>query len=212
MTHAFFKALLFMAAGSVIGAMANRQNIDLMGGFRKSMPFTCALLLIGCLALAAFPGTSGFFSKDEILAFAEYRGGFYWIFAIGGYIGALLTAIYAFRIGFRVAFGEPCDEARDLEQGVHAHLPSRRTRPPGSPRTPTSASPARSTTIAERKWPMKIAMSVLGLRRPVRGARPGAGRRPGDPQLPRGLVRGLDALLRGALHQRRVARARDRRR
>ena len=87
MTHAFFKALLFMAAGSVIAAMANRQNIDQMGGFRKAMPFTSALLLIGALALAAFPGTSGFFSKDEILAFAADRGGMYWIFAIGGYVG-----------------------------------------------------------------------------------------------------------------------------
>ncbi|MDP9228618.1 MAG: NADH-quinone oxidoreductase subunit L, partial [Actinomycetota bacterium] len=121
MTHAFFKALLFMAAGSVIGAMANRQNIDLMGGFRKSLPFTCALLLIGCLALAAFPGTSGFFSKDEILAFAEYRGGWYWIFAIGGYAAAFLTAFYSFRIGFRVVFGDPCEEARELERGHLAH-------------------------------------------------------------------------------------------
>ena len=102
--------------------MANRQSIDLMGGFRKSLPFTCAMLLIGCLALAAFPGTSGWFSKDEILAFAEYRGGWYWTFAIGGYIGALMTAAYAFRIGFRVAFGEPSQVARDLEQGVHSHL------------------------------------------------------------------------------------------
>ena len=119
MTHAFFKALLFMAAGSVIGAMANRQNIDLMGGFRKAMPFTSAMLLIGALALAAFPLTSGWFSKDEILDFAAYRGGFYVIFTIGGYIGALLTAFYAFRIGFRVVFGEPCEEAQELEQGTH---------------------------------------------------------------------------------------------
>ena len=59
MAHAFFKALLFMAAGSIISAMANNQNIDDMRGFRKAMPFTSALLLIGCLALAAFPGTSG---------------------------------------------------------------------------------------------------------------------------------------------------------
>ena len=66
MTHAFFKALLFMA-GSVIAAMANRQNIDLMSGFRRALPFTSALLIVGALALAAFPLTSGFFSKDEIL-------------------------------------------------------------------------------------------------------------------------------------------------
>ena len=124
MTHAFFKALLFMAAGSVIGAMANRQNIDLMGGFRKAMPFTSAMLLIGALALAAFPLTSGWFSKDEILDFAAYRGGFYVIFAIGGYIGALLTAFYAFRIGFRVVFGEPCEEARSWSRDTHHAEPA----------------------------------------------------------------------------------------
>ena len=66
-------------------------------------------------------GPPGFFSKDEILVFAAERGGFYWIFAIGGYIGAFLTAIYAFRIVFRVFWGEPCPEARELEQGHLAH-------------------------------------------------------------------------------------------
>src|SRR5205085_3969783 len=69
MTHAFFKALLFMGAGSVIGAMAGEQNMDRMGGFKKSMPFTYATFLIGALALAGFPLMSGFFSKDEILAY-----------------------------------------------------------------------------------------------------------------------------------------------
>ena len=162
MTHAFFKALLFMAAGSVIGAMANRQNIDLMGGFRRAMPFTCATLLIGAAALAAFPATSGFFSKDEILAFAEHRGGFYWVFAIGGYIGALLTAFYAFRIGFRVTFGEPVPEARELEQGQIHHAE------PANPITDEPEDtgvgfPGPSHQIAEREWPMKIAMSVLAL-------------------------------------------------
>ncbi|MGZ5412157.1 MAG: NADH-quinone oxidoreductase subunit L [Solirubrobacterales bacterium] len=160
MTHAFFKALLFMAAGSVIGAMANRQNIDLMGGFRRSMPFTCATLLIGCLALAAFPGTSGFFSKDEILAFAEHRGGFYWVFAIGGYLGAVLTAFYAFRIGFRVTFGEPVPEARELEQG-HIHHAEPENPATGEKEDTDIGFPGRSHQIAEREWPMKIAMSVL---------------------------------------------------
>src|ERR1700742_4461493 len=75
MTHAFFKALLFMAAGSIISAMANNQNIDDMGGFGKAMKFTAVKMLCGGLALAAFPLTSGFFSKDEILAYASARGG-----------------------------------------------------------------------------------------------------------------------------------------
>jgi NADH-quinone oxidoreductase subunit L len=161
MTHAFFKALLFMAAGSVIGAMANRQNIDLMGGFRRAMPFTSAMLLIGALALAAFPITSGWFSKDEILDFASYRGGFYWIFAIGGYIGALLTAFYAFRIGFRVVFGEPCEEARELEQG-HIHHAEPENPATGEPEDTEIGFPGPTHQIAEREWPMKIAMSILG--------------------------------------------------
>ncbi|CAN5528166.1 NADH-quinone oxidoreductase subunit L [soil metagenome] len=161
MTHAFFKALLFMAAGSVIGAMANRQNIDLMGGFRRSMPFTTTLLLIGAAALAAFPLTSGFFSKDEILAFAEHRGGFYWVFAIGGYVGALLTAIYAFRIGFRVTFGEPCAEARELEGG-HIHHAEPANPQTGEPEDTDVGFPGAEHHIAEREWTMKIAMGVLG--------------------------------------------------
>jgi NADH-quinone oxidoreductase subunit L len=151
-----------MAAGSVIGAMANRQNIDLMGGFRRSLPFTSALLIIGCLALAAFPGTSGFFSKDEILAFAEYRGGFYVIFVIGGYIGALLTAFYAFRIGFRVAFGPPSEVARDLEQGVHHHVEPQNPMT-GEPEDTDVGFPGEKHTVAEDAWPMKIAMSILGV-------------------------------------------------
>jgi NADH-quinone oxidoreductase subunit L len=162
MTHAFFKALLFMAAGSVIGAMANRQNIDLMGGFRRAMPFTCATLLIGAAALAAFPATSGFFSKDEILAFAEHRGGFYWVFAIGGYVGALMTAFYAFRIGFRVTFGEPVPEARELERG-HIHHAEPENPATGEREDTDVGFPGPSHQIAEREWPMKIAMSLLAL-------------------------------------------------
>jgi NADH-quinone oxidoreductase subunit L len=160
MTHAFFKALLFMAAGSVIGAMANRQNIDLMSGFRRAMPFTSATLIIGALALAAFPFTSGFFSKDEILVFAANRGGWYWLFAIGGYFGALLTAFYAFRIGFRVVYGEPNEEARELEQG-HIHHAEPENPETGELEDTDIGFPGPSHQIAEREWPMKVAMSVL---------------------------------------------------
>ena len=162
MTHAFFKALLFMAAGSVIAAMGGTQNIDRMGGFRRALPFTSALLIVGALALAAFPGTSGFFSKDEILAFAYERGGFYLILAIGGYVGAFLTAIYAFRIVFRVVYREPCPEARELERGHLAHA---------EPRNPLTGEkedtdvgfPGPEHQIAERARPMAVAMAVLGV-------------------------------------------------
>ena len=79
MTHAFFKALLFMAAGSIIGAMAGEQSLDRMGGFRKALPFTFVCFIVGGLALAGIPPFSGFFSKDEILAFEAERGGWHWI-------------------------------------------------------------------------------------------------------------------------------------
>jgi NADH-quinone oxidoreductase subunit L len=163
MTHAFFKALLFMAAGSVIAAMAARQDIDLMSGFRRSLPFTSLLLTVGALALAGFPGTDGFFSKDEILVFAANRGGFYWIFAVGGYFAAILTALYAFRIVFRVCYGEPCPESRELaEEGHLAHAE------PENPATGESEDtdvgfPGPEHHIAERERPMWLAMSALGV-------------------------------------------------
>ncbi|TMK73399.1 MAG: NADH-quinone oxidoreductase subunit L, partial [Actinobacteria bacterium] len=161
MTHAFFKALLFMAAGSVISAMAGTQNIDRMGGLRRALPFTSVLMIVGALALAAFPLTSGFFSKDEILVFASTRGGMYWIFTIGGYVGALLTGFYAFRIIFRVFWGEPVPEARELEQGHLAHAP------PENPLTGEEEDtdigfPGAEHHIAERDWEMGWAMAILG--------------------------------------------------
>ncbi len=161
MTHAFFKALLFMAAGSVISAMAGTQDIDRMGGLRRALPFTSVLMIVGALALAAFPVTSGFFSKDEILTFAAARGGMYWIFTVGGYLGALLTGFYAFRIIFRVFWGEPVAEARALEEGHLAHAE------PENPLTGEKEGadvgfPGREHHIAEREWPMSTAMAILG--------------------------------------------------
>jgi NADH-quinone oxidoreductase subunit L len=162
MTHAFFKALLFMAAGSVIAAMAGRQDVDRMGGFRRAMPFTSLLLIVGALALAGFPGTSGFFSKDEILVFAAERGGFYWAFAIAGYLAALLTALYSFRIVYRVIYGEECEEARELREGHMAHAE------PANPATGEAEDtdvgfPGPEHHIAERALPMRVAMALLGL-------------------------------------------------
>jgi NADH-quinone oxidoreductase subunit L len=161
MTHAFFKALLFMAAGSVISAMAGTQNIDRMGGFRRAMPFTSAMLVIGALALAGFPFTSGWASKDEILVFAADRGGMYWIFTIGGYIGAFMTAFYAFRIVFRVCFGQACPEARELNRGHLAHADPQNPAT-GEPEDTDVGFPGPEHHIAERARPMAIAMAVLG--------------------------------------------------
>jgi NADH-quinone oxidoreductase subunit L len=186
MTHAFFKALLFMAAGSIIGAMAGNQNIDRMSGFRKAMPFTSFTLIVGALALAGFPLFSGFFSKDEIMVFAAERGGMYWIFAIGGYAAAFLTAFYAFRIGFRVVLGEPCEEAKELEQGHLAH--SDHANPATGEKEDTDVGfPGSEHHIAERAPGMRIAMGVLALLSIIAGVI----------QLP-GITAGMEHFLEGS--------------
>jgi NADH-quinone oxidoreductase subunit L len=162
MTHAFFKALLFMGAGSVIGAMAGIQDMDRMGGFRRAMPFTFATFAIGALALAGFPGTSGWFSKDEVLAFAFNRGGWYAVLGVLGYAGAFLTAFYSFRMVFRVFSGNAVPEAVELEGGHVAH---------GEPMNPMTGEPEDTDVgfpgpehvVAERAWPMKAAMGPLAL-------------------------------------------------
>ncbi len=162
MTHAFFKALLFMAAGSIIGAMAGRQDIDSMSGFRRAMPFTSLLLIVGALALAGFPGMSGFFSKDEIIAFAFDRGGMYAVMGVLMYFAAFLTAFYAFRIGFRVVGGPACEEARELEGGHLAHG-EHRNPATGEEEDTDVGFPGPEHHIAEREMPMKVAMTILGV-------------------------------------------------
>jgi NADH-quinone oxidoreductase subunit L len=95
MTHAFFKALLFLGAGSVIHAMHHEQDIRKMGGLKKHLPVTHITFLLGCIAIAGIPPFSGFFSKDEILAGAFSKNIAYWII---GVIGAMMTAFYMFRL------------------------------------------------------------------------------------------------------------------
>jgi len=161
MTHAFFKALLFMAAGSIIAAMANDQNIDRMSGFGKAMRFTSITFVCGALALAAFPGTSGFFSKDEILAFAEARGGMYLIFTVFGYVGALMTAVYSFRLVFRVLPGKPCPEAQELIDSGHVAHEAPKNPATGEPEDTDVGFPGPEHHIAEQSAPMRVAMGVL---------------------------------------------------
>jgi len=161
MTHAFFKALLFMAAGSIIAAMANDQDIDRMSGFGKAMRFTSIAFVCGALALAAFPGTSGFFSKDEILAFAEARGGMYLIFTVLGYVGALMTAVYSFRLVFRVLPGRPCAEAQELIETGHVAHEAPKNPATGEPEDTDVGFPGPEHHIAEQSLPMRAAMAVL---------------------------------------------------
>ncbi len=94
-THAFFKALLFLAAGSVIHAMHHEQDIRKMGGLKSKLPITHLTFLIGCIAIAGVPPFSGFFSKDEILAAAYAKNPIYWFL---GVTGAAMTAFYMFRL------------------------------------------------------------------------------------------------------------------
>ena len=109
-THAFFKALLFLTAGSVMHALAGQLDLRKMSGLRHKLPVTCWLMFAGCLALAGFPFTSGFYSKDMILADVFHRGinGHQMMFTVLGVMGlltALLTSFYTFRLWFRVFMG-----------------------------------------------------------------------------------------------------------
>jgi len=123
MTHAFFKALLFLAAGSVIIALHHEQDIRKMGGLRKYMPITYWTALIGSLALIGFPGTSGFFSKDLLIEAVkdshwQGQGAVYWIAYLSVLLGVFVTALYTFRMFFLVFHGE---ERMKAETRSHIH-------------------------------------------------------------------------------------------
>ena len=125
MTHAFFKALLFLSAGVIIHHLAGEQDIRKMGGLRKVMPFTHGAFLVGALALVGIPPLSGFWSKDGIISSALADGGVlgYSLFVLG-LLGALLTGAYTFRLYFLVFRGEPSElvlEHAGGHRADHAH-------------------------------------------------------------------------------------------
>ena len=113
-THAFFKGLLFLVAGSVMHAMANRTDIWQMGGLRKAMPVTFWTALVGWLAISGVPPFAGFFSKDQILTEAYFHG--YGAIWITGLLAAILTAFYMSRWFFLIFLGQP-----RYGEGVHPH-------------------------------------------------------------------------------------------
>ena len=122
MTHAFFKALLFLAAGSVIIALHHEQDMRKMGGLKKYMPVTYWTALIGTLALVGFPGTAGFFSKDALIEAVrdshwQGQGLVYWIAYLSVTLGVFVTALYSFRLLFLVFHGE-----ERIEPEARAHL------------------------------------------------------------------------------------------
>ena len=117
MTHAFFKGLLFLAAGSVIHAMGGEQDMMKMGALRKKIPATYWTMLIATLAIAGIPGFAGFFSKDEILEAAHTGPHANFVLWLLGVVGAAITSFYMFRLVFLTFFGAP----RYDEHHVHVH-------------------------------------------------------------------------------------------
>jgi NADH-quinone oxidoreductase subunit L len=120
MTHAFFKALLFLAAGIVIHALAGEQDMRRMGGLRAVLPRTWLAFLVGALALTAIPPFAGLFSKDAILASALDEGAYGQLLFAAGLAGTFLTGLYTFRMVFLVFGGEQSAFA-----GEHLHRPER---------------------------------------------------------------------------------------
>jgi NADH-quinone oxidoreductase subunit L len=118
LTHAFFKALLFLAAGSVIIALHHEQDMRKMGGLKRYMPITYWTSLIGSLALIGFPGLSGFFSKDAIIeaVHASHIAGSHYAY-IAVLSGVFITALYSFRLFFLVFHGQPRFDTH------HGHAP-----------------------------------------------------------------------------------------
>jgi NADH-quinone oxidoreductase subunit L len=123
MTHAFFKALLFLGAGSVIHGLTGEQDLRKMGGLRTHLPITFPTFFIATLAIAGFPLLSGFFSKDEILweAFSSSHG--HWIYWLIGVVAAGMTSFYMFRLVFLAFFGPSRVEPEKIHH-IHESPPS----------------------------------------------------------------------------------------
>ena len=115
-THAFFKALLFLGAGAVIHEMHHEQNIYKMGGLRKKMPVTAAMMGIGTLAISGIPPLAGFWSKDEILASVFSKGGIYYGFWALSLLAALMTAFYMGRHWLLIFVKEPPNELDSVNE------------------------------------------------------------------------------------------------
>jgi NADH-quinone oxidoreductase subunit L len=122
MTHAFFKALLFLSAGIIIHALAAEQDIRRMGGLGRALPYTRIVFLVGALALVGIPPFSGFFSKDPIIAAQLDNGTLGYVLFACGMAGAFLTGLYAFRLYFIVFGGERSEFAREHLHERHGRL------------------------------------------------------------------------------------------
>jgi len=156
MTHAFFKALLFMAAGLVIHHLAGEQDIRRMGGVRRVMPKTFVAFLVGSLALVGIPPLSGFFSKDAILASALASGGYGQLLFAAGLLGTLLTGLYTFRLFFVVFLGRPSELVLQHAQGSHG-----RPEEEDASRTHGKTAHGETASHGEGPWTMTVPVAVL---------------------------------------------------
>lgn len=178
-THAFFKALLFLGSGSVIHGMHEEQDMRRMGNLRKYMPITAVTFIIGWLAIAGVPPFSGFFSKDEILLYAAHAEGTgNWALYAVGLVTALLTAFYMSRQVFMVFFG---DERFEIESGDHAETAEETSDDAAEGAeaeadVDADAEPVESDTLVlhgephESPWTMWVPLAVLAVAAAIGGA------------------------------------------
>ncbi len=164
-THAFFKALLFLGAGSVIHGMHDEQDMRRMGALRKIMPVTAITFIVGWLAIAGVPPFSGFWSKDDILAYALHKSVILYIF---GLITALLTAFYMSRLVFRVFYGDArWGESAEAElANLNAHTATNAVdadaSAPGDAHDDAHGDAGHGAVHPhESKWPMLVPLIVL---------------------------------------------------
>jgi NADH-quinone oxidoreductase subunit L len=155
MTHAFFKGLLFLAAGSVIHAVSGEQDMRQMGGLRTKIPWTFWTMTIATFAIAGIPPFAGFFSKDEILWRAYQASWVYWFI---GLFTAFLTSFYMFRLWFMTFFGKYRGQAEGgHDDSAHGYLDD------GDTRTGAPAPHAHGHGIHESPWAMVIPLVVLAI-------------------------------------------------
>jgi NADH-quinone oxidoreductase subunit L len=173
-THAFFKALLFLAAGAVIHALAGEQDLRRMGGLRRELPVTYWTFLIGALAIAGVPGLAGFFSKDEIL-YRTWASGHTVLWGLGS-LTSLLTAVYMFRVVFLAFHGArpaPAVGSPAAHPGEEERPPARQVRDGARPaHAPLGAGPGHGggpRHLHDAPWAMALPLVLLAVGAVVAG-------------------------------------------
>ena len=165
-THAFFKALLFLGAGSVIHGMDDEQDMRRMGALRKLMPITAGTFIVGWLAISGVPPFSGFWSKDEILTYALHRSPA--LYAVGLFT-ALLTAFYMSREVFLVFYGKPRWNDPAEPSSIEAHRDAETVAPASAPAPAAVATEHHEIHPHESPWVMTVPLVILAVLAAVAG-------------------------------------------